>query len=163
MDCSDAVVKIQSCYHPTQAKPEVLVLDVKELEHSQHTAAVLDRAMRTRDMDNERFLRKVRARLDACASHISTRPPQSLPVCVSSGVVRLDVCLACHRQQLMSWLLAAMDHPVVVAALAALQLIRPLSIAEHVLEVRGGAGHHFRGPAFVQNSLSCKLACALMS
>jgi hypothetical protein len=57
-----------------QAKPEVLVLDVKELEHSQHTAAVLDRAMRTRDMDNERFLRKVRARLDACVflleSHI---------------------------------------------------------------------------------------------
>jgi hypothetical protein len=66
MDCSDADVKIQSCYHPVQAKPEVLVLDVKELEHSQHTAAVLDRAMRTRDMDNERFLRKVRARLDAC-------------------------------------------------------------------------------------------------
>jgi hypothetical protein len=52
--------------HCVQTKPEVLVLDVKELEHSQHTAAVLDRAMRTRDMDNERFLRKVRARLDAC-------------------------------------------------------------------------------------------------
>lgn len=48
-----------------QAKPEVLVLDVKEVEHPQHTAMVLDRAMRTRDMDNERFLRKVRARLDA--------------------------------------------------------------------------------------------------
>lgn len=41
------------------------MLDVKELEHSQHTGMVLDRAMRTRDMDNERFLRKVRQRLDA--------------------------------------------------------------------------------------------------
>ncbi len=49
----------------SQARAEVLVLDVKELEHSQHTGMVLDRAMRTRDMDNERFLRKVRQRLDA--------------------------------------------------------------------------------------------------
>jgi hypothetical protein len=146
-----------------EVKPEVLVLDVMQLEHLQHTAAVLDRAMRTRDMDNERFLRKVRARLDACASHIITRPPQSLPVCVSSGFVRLDVCLACHRQQLMPWLLVAMEHPVVVPALAALQFIRPLSIAMHVLEARGGAGHHFSAPAFMQNGLSCKMACALVN
>ena len=54
------------------------MLDVKELEHSQHTAAVLDRAMRTRDMDNERFLRKVRARLDACASLILAHIPMAL-------------------------------------------------------------------------------------
>lgn len=57
-----------------QAKPHVLVLDVKEVEHSQHTAMVLDHAMRTRDMDNERFLRKVRARLDAWVHRAHGRP-----------------------------------------------------------------------------------------
>ncbi len=59
---------IGACALPVQAKPEVLVLDVKEVEQRQFSSAVLDAAMRTRDMDNERFLRKVRARLDACVT-----------------------------------------------------------------------------------------------
>ena len=46
-------------------QPEVKVLDVKEVHAPEHADAVLDAAMRTRDMDNERFLQKVRARLDA--------------------------------------------------------------------------------------------------
>ncbi len=39
-----------------------------------HAEVVLDRTMRTRDMDNERFLLKVRARLDAYAAPAARAP-----------------------------------------------------------------------------------------
>ena len=50
---------------------DVLVLDIDKVDKDPgHRSLVLDRAMRTRDMDNERFLRKVRERLDRCAAHL---------------------------------------------------------------------------------------------
>ena len=51
-----------------RADIDVLVLDIDKVDKDPgHRSLVLDRAMRTRDMDNERFLRKVRERLDRCA------------------------------------------------------------------------------------------------
>ena len=61
-------------FPPAQAKaavaPEdVLVVDIEALARDpSHRTLLLDRAMRTHDMDNERFLRKVRERLDRCCS-----------------------------------------------------------------------------------------------
>jgi hypothetical protein len=40
----------------------------------QHRIQVLDMALKTKDMDNEHFLRKVRARLDRCTSLPSSTP-----------------------------------------------------------------------------------------
>ena len=52
-----------------QADVDVLVLDIDKVDKDPgHRSLVLDRAMRTRDMDNERFLRKVRERLDRCGT-----------------------------------------------------------------------------------------------
>ena len=52
-----------------QADIDVLVLDIDKVDKDPgHRSLVLDRAMRTRDMDNERFLRKVRERLDRCVA-----------------------------------------------------------------------------------------------
>ena len=61
---------------------DVLVLDIDKVDKDPgHRSLVLDRAMRTRDMDNERFLRKVRERLDRCAA-------------ISSNAKNLDAQLA---------------------------------------------------------------------
>ena len=50
------------------APDDVLVVDIEALARDpSHRTLLLDRAMRTHDMDNERFLRKVRERLDRCA------------------------------------------------------------------------------------------------
>ena len=53
-----------TCVAGKGQKPDVRVVDLKEVPL--HAEAVLDRALRTRDMDNERFLLKIRRRLDAC-------------------------------------------------------------------------------------------------
>ncbi len=51
------------------APEDVLVVDIEALARDpSHRTLLLDRAMRTHDMDNERFLRKVRERLDRCAA-----------------------------------------------------------------------------------------------
>ena len=43
------------------------MVDIEALaKDPSHRTLLLDRAMRTHDMDNERFLRKVRERLDRC-------------------------------------------------------------------------------------------------
>ena len=43
------------------------MVDIEALARDpSHRSLLLDRAMRTHDMDNERFLRKVRERLDRC-------------------------------------------------------------------------------------------------
>ncbi len=62
---------------------DVLVLDIDKVDKDPgHRSLVLDRAMRTRDMDNERFLRKVRERLDRCATQ---HEGQKGPVVVQLG------------------------------------------------------------------------------
>ena len=52
---------------------DVLVLDVDKLDAG-HRALVVDRAMRTRDMDNQRFLRKVQERLERCCPAYALKP-----------------------------------------------------------------------------------------
>ena len=45
--------------------PEVLVVDIDRME-KEHRQQLVDRTLRTKDMDNQRFLVKVRERLDRC-------------------------------------------------------------------------------------------------
>ena len=53
------------------APEDVLMVDIEALaKDPSHRTLLLDRAMRTHDMDNERFLRKVRAGLDRCEHHL---------------------------------------------------------------------------------------------
>ena len=51
-----------TCSADKGRKPEIGVVDLREVPR--HAEVVLDRALRTRDMDNERFLLKIRRRLD---------------------------------------------------------------------------------------------------
>ena len=68
-----------------QADVDVLVLDIDKVDKDPgHRSLVLDRAMRTRDMDNERFLRKVRERLDRCAMQQHACDQVLLPRCGTS-------------------------------------------------------------------------------
>jgi len=66
-DGLDPAIRSKRALIPTLSgkgqKPEVQVVELRQMPL--HAETVLDRTMRTRDMDNERFLLKVRARLDA--------------------------------------------------------------------------------------------------
>ena len=50
---------------------QVVVVDVRELGRKSgnlHRKLVVDRALKTKDQDNERFYKKLRARMERCAS-----------------------------------------------------------------------------------------------
>jgi hypothetical protein len=44
-------------------RSEIVAIDVKKLQHH-HRTLIVDRALQTKDMDNLRFLQKIRDRLD---------------------------------------------------------------------------------------------------
>ena len=75
------------------------MLDIDKVDRDPgHRSLVLDRAMRTRDMDNERFLRKVRERLDRCAANPKPSPN---PIATLTLTVTLTLTQLINRHQLL--------------------------------------------------------------
>lgn len=72
-----------TCVAGKGQKPDVRVVELKEVPL--HAEVVLDRALRTRDMDNERFLLKVRRRLDACTPPLTPHISLCFPFLALKG------------------------------------------------------------------------------